>query len=145
MQSACVLLRSCCCAAGCVSLEHPASWRAGVVTASRYWLTTRWDRHCAWNHAVSYFRVICANFSKLFRSSEHVFYYPTVRFCDQCHRKKILQKSIFILIFFILGDRLFRPPYAISSLSVCLSVLSVTLVYILWPNGWMHEDELAWR
>jgi len=83
---------------------------------------------------------------ELFRSSEHVFYYPTVRFCDQCHCKKILQKSIFILIFFfILGDRLFRPPYAISSLSVCLSVLSVTLVYILWPNGWMHEDELAWR
>ena len=26
-------------------------------------------------------------------------------------------------------------------LSVCLSVLSVTLVYILWPNGWMDQDE----
>ena len=39
--------------------------------------------------------------------------------------KEILQKSIFILIFFVLGDRLFRPPYAISSLSVCLSVCPV--------------------
>jgi len=29
----------------------------------------------------------------------------------------------------------------LSCLSVCLSVLSVCNVGVLWPNGWMHQDE----
>jgi len=45
--------------------------------------------------------------------------------------------------FYVLGDRLQNgSPYAIRSLScpVC-PVLSVCDVGVLWPNGWMDQDE----
>jgi len=38
-------------------------------------------------------------------------------------------------------------PYAIGPLSACLSVYPIWPVYlycnvgVLWPNGWMHQDE----
>ena len=44
-----------------------------------------------------------------------------------------------------LGDRLYNgSPYAIGPLSICpicLSCLSVCDVGVLWPNGWMDQDE----
>jgi len=39
---------------------------------------------------------------------------------------------------------LYQTVVFLSCLSVFLSVLSVCDVYVLWPNGWMDQDE-TWR